>query len=294
VEIRAAEMRPKVLERTFRQMCYGPFLLTQGMKENTMRRLMNIFCNLEPCSGTVMNRATLRRVACLVAVGGVLGLTQAFAKDPAEPESRPINKLKPASAAATAETAAMPEFLEKLQLSQSQQTQAKEIIRKYDAALEAVWKQFGEKYLGTVRTEVSLLAAIEDNLTEAQRTKVRDQRRKVAHAEKHLEGTSSKPNQATAKPADPVEQEVAGADISLTPEQEAAADKVQQKYVGHLRSLNRDIQGLHTRLVSLEADKLVEFEKLLTPEQLAQLREARQMTAGVPKLTTNKASTTTE
>jgi hypothetical protein len=242
-----------------------------------------------------MIRAALRRVACLVAVGGVFGLTPAFAKDPAEPASRPIDKLKPASAAATLEKAAMPEFLEKLKLSQSQQTQAKEIIRKYDAALETVWSQFGEKYLATVRTEVSLLAAIEDNLTEAQRTKVRDERRKVAHAEKQLEGTNAKPNQATAKPTDPVEQAAAGADFSLTPEQEDAADKIQQKYVGRLRSLNRDIQGLHTRLVSLEADKLVELEKLLTPEQLAQLRGARQMLTGVPNVTTgNKVSTSPE
>lgn len=220
---------------------------------------------------------------------------QVFAKDPAEPDARPINKLKPASATATVEAAAMPEFLETLNLSQTQQTQAKEIIRKYNATLDVVWKQFGEKYMETVRTEVSLLAAIEDNLTEAQRTKVRDQRRRVAHAEKAMEGTTVTANQATAKPADPVEQAVEGAIISLTPEQEAAADTVQQKYLGHLRSLNRDIQGIHTRLVSLEADKLVELEKMLTQEQLAQLREARQKMTGTPKLTsTEKASAKTD
>jgi len=120
---------------------------------------------------------------------------------------------------------------------------------------------------------VALLAAIEDNLTEPQRTQVHAQRRKVAHAEKALEGTNSKPNQATAKPADAAEQATAG--ISLTSEQEAAADQIHQKYAGQLRSLNRDIQGLHTRLVSLEADKLVEIEKTLTKEQLVQLREGR-------------------
>ena len=37
-----------------------------------------------------------------------------------------------------------------------------------------------------------------------------------------------------------------------------------------------DVQGLHIRLVSLEADKLVEIENVLTPEQLAQLRKNRQ------------------
>ena len=51
-----------------------------------------------------------------------------------------------------------------------------------------------------------------------------------------------------------------------------------------LRSLNRDIQGLHTRLVSLEADKLVEIEKVLTKDQLAQLREHRQSAPAVPKV----------
>ena len=73
------------------------------MKDNTMRRLMNVFCNVEPRSGTLMFLATLRCVACLAAVGGVLALTQAFAKDIAEPEARPINKLAPASATALAQ-----------------------------------------------------------------------------------------------------------------------------------------------------------------------------------------------
>ena len=53
-------------------------------------------------------------------------------------------------------------------------------------------------------------------------------------------------------------------------------NKVQEKYLSRLRSLNRDILGLHTRLVSLEADKLVEIEKVLTKDQLKQLREFRQ------------------
>jgi hypothetical protein len=143
----------------------------------------------------------------------------------------------------------------------------------------------------TVRTEVSLLAAVEDNLTESQRTTVREQRRKVAHAEMAMEGTSTKANRATAKPADPVDQAVSGAGISLTAEQEAMADKIQEKYAGHLRSLNRDIQGIHNRLVSLEADKLVEIEKLLTKEQLAQLRAERQQTTAEQKVTaTDNAS----
>jgi len=232
------------------------------------------------------------KVALTALVGG-LALTQGFAKEPAEPEAKPINKLKAANATAPATEAAIPACLEKLKLTQTQQTQARQIVSKYDASLDGVWKQFGEKYMETVRTEVALLAAIEDNLTEPQRTQVRNERRKVAHAEKALEGTNSKPNKATAKPDDAAEQATAG--ISLTDEQEAAADQIHQKYVGHLRSLNRDIQGLHTRLVSLEADKLVELEKMLTKEQLAQLREGRQSVTGTPKITaTGKEETTTE
>lgn len=260
-----------------------------------MRRLLNVFSKVEPRSKIMTIRGNWRRSACLIAVGGALALTQAFAEDPAKPEARPINKLPAAGATTAAGAAAIPECLEKLKLSQPQQAQARDIISKYDAKLDAVWKQFGEKYMETVRTEVALLAAVEDNLTEPQRTKVRDMRRKSAHAEMALAGTSTKPNQATAKPADPVEQEVSGAGISLTAEQEAAADKVQQKYVAHLRSLNRDVQGLHTRLVSLEADKLVELEKVLSKDQLAQLREGRQTMTSGPKVTaSDKASTKTE
>ena len=64
--------------------------------------------------------------------------------------------------------------------------------------------------------------------------------------------------------------------MPLTPEQEAAADAIQEKYLSRLRSLNRGIQGLHNRLVSLEADKFVEIEKVLTKDQLKQLCEIRQ------------------
>jgi hypothetical protein len=254
-----------------------------------MRQLLTVFRNNNPLSGAFMNQVTLRRAACLMAVGTVIALTQTFAKDPAPTDAKSTSKIKPPSA--TAAEPAIPACLEKLKLTQPQQDQAREIVGKYDATLDTVWKQFGEKYMETVRTEVALLAAIEDNLTEAQRTQVRDQRRKVAHAEKALEGTSAKPNQAKASPVDAAEQVIAGVGISLTDEQEAAADATQQKYASRLRSLNRDIEGLHTRLVSLEADKLVELEKMLTKEQLAQLREARQTGSAEQKLTsTDKAS----
>ena len=49
-------------------------------------------------------------------------------------------------------------------------------------------------------------------------------------------------------------------------------------YFDRLRDGKRGIHRLHTRLLALEADKLVEIEKLLTREQLTQLRKDRQVT----------------
>jgi hypothetical protein len=176
-----------------------------------MRRITTVFCNVWSNPGTLMNQVTLKRAMCLLALAGVT-FTLASAKAPAD-DKDPGSKLKRTAAPAAAAEAALPACLEKLKLSQPQQTEVKEIVRKYDATLDAVWKQFGEKYMETVRTEVALLAAIEDNLTESQRTQVRNERRKVAHAEKALEGTTSKPNKATAKPADAAEQPLAGAHV---------------------------------------------------------------------------------
>src|SRR5262245_54102234 len=153
---------------------------------------------------------------------------------------------------------ALPHWTEKLNLSPQQQQQVRAIIRDYDANVAAVWQKFTECYQQTVKIEAVLLTAIEDNLTETQRNQARDLRRKTAQSE----GSS-----ATASATTP---------ITLTAEQEAAADKVNAKYLSRLRLLNRDITTLHNRLVSLEADKIVEIEKILTKPQLQKLSEIRQ------------------
>jgi len=247
---------------------------------------MEACCQIQNRSRALLTRVALRRIGGFMAAGGVLIGSQAMAQDDAKPARNEIAQAKTPHVA----EAAIPECLEKLKLTEPQQTKAKEIIHDYDAKLADVWKQFGDKYMATVRTECMLLAAVEDGLTEPQRTAVHAQRRQVAHAEKALEGTTATANKATKDPADPVEQVVDGVGITLTPEQEAAADKVQQNYASQLRSLNRDIEGLHNRLVSLEADKLVELEKVLTKAQLTLLREQRQMTVAAPKVTaTEKA-----
>jgi len=248
-----------------------------------MRQLMDVCSEVTGRFRTAMTGSFFRRAGVLVAAGAVCVSSQAFAQDKAKPERKQEAEIKTAHAANAGETT-IPECMEKLKLTEEQQTKAKEIIGSYDQKLDAVWKQFSVKYMATIRTECLLLAAIEDGLTEQQRTAVHTQRRQVAHAEKALEGTNAKTNQSTEKPVDAVEQAVTGAGITLTPEQETAAEKIQQNYASHLRSLNRDIEGLHNRLVSLEADKLVELEKVLTKAQMAQLRDSRQMTTGAPKV----------
>lgn len=209
-----------------------------------------------------------------LAVVGVLAIGSAVAQEPAatsvtattpnpstQPPSRPV---------------ALPACLEKLTLTPQQQAQIQKLVHEYDADVAVVWKQFGDRYLETIRTEALLLSAIEDNLTESQRQQVRDQRRRVAQREKAIAGTKVKAEQETAKPASAVEEELEIVGVPLTPDQEAAAEAIQEKYLDRLRSLNRGIQGLHNRLVSLEADKLVEVEKVLTKDQLQELCKIRQ------------------
>ena len=159
---------------------------------------------------------------------------------------------------ASAQEASLPPWAEKLNLSDQQQQQARAIIGDYDAKVAAVWQQFTECYQQTIKIEAVLLTAIEDNLTESQRNQARDLRHKTTKSE-------TSPAAATATRS-----------ITLTTEQEAAADKVNAKYLSRLRSLNRDITALHNRLVSLEADKIVEIEKVLTKPQLQKLSEIRQ------------------
>ena len=264
-----------------------------------MRHLMTGFRNVQSNGVVTLHRLTFRRVSSLLAVASVLAVAPAFAKDPAATEVKPASKGPAIHAKAHSESAAIPECLEKLNLSAQQQDQIKGIIHNYDASLGSVWTQFSSRYMQTIAMESSLLAAIEDNLTDAQRQQVRDQRRKTAQHEKLIAATSTKvnqakvaPNEENTKPASAVKEELAVVGVSLTDEQEAAADKVQEKYRSQLRSMNRDIQGLHTRLVSLEADKLVEIEKVLTKDQLAQLRMNRQNAPAAPKVAISRTEPT--
>ncbi len=261
-----------------------------------MRKLMTGFRDVQAYGVVVLRRHSFRGLTNLLAFGSVLSIATALAEQPAGAVAKPAAK----ATQAHTESAAIPEWAEKLNLTaQQQQSQIKEIVRNYDASLSLVWNQFSERYMQTICMESSLMAAIEDNLSEPQRVQVRVQRRKTAQHEKVMAATSTKVNQAkitpnedSAKPGEAAEEGIAAAGVTLTDEQEAAADKVQDKYRSQLRSMNRDIQGLHTRLVSLEADKLAEIEKVLTKDQLVDLRKHRLNAPVAPKLALNKAEPT--
>jgi len=228
-----------------------------------------------------MSVFTFSRGAAAVALAAGLAVASGHAGDRHAADPGSHSHPQAASSPAT-----IPACLDGLTLSQTQQEQIKGIVGEYDTDIAKVWTQFGDIYMETIRTEAALLAAIEDNLTEPQLKQVRDQRRRTARHQRALAGTEDRPNQATAKPASAVEDEIAIVGVSLSAEQELAADKLQEKCLNRLRSLNRDIQGLHTRLVSLEADKLVEIENVLTKEQLVQLRTTRQNAPIASRFTT--------
>jgi hypothetical protein len=237
-----------------------------------------------------LNQVRVRWIAGLAVLAGGIVCMQTVFREPADAAD------KANATTGTAGDAVIPATIERLKLTSKQHAQAQEVVEKYGAKMESVWKQYHEKYREMVQLEVNLLAAIEDHLTDAQRTQIRDQRRKMAHSDKAAaEGTKSASDPATARPGEAADEEIAAAGVSLTSEQEAAADRAHHRYVGRLRTLNRDMQTLHTRLVALEADKLVELEKLLTKEQLAQLRDARENGTDSPRLgAAEKTSAKTE
>jgi hypothetical protein len=259
------------------------------MEQITMCSLFSSYRS-QQSAGLTHQQNSFRRASSLLAVAGVLGFGSVFAEETAKSATKPVAKAIHGRAEASA--VAIPACLEKLKLTSEQHDKIEEIVRKYDASIDSVWKQFSSRYMQTIAMESTLLAAIEDNLTEAQRQTVRDHRHKTAHEEKAAQGTTDKPNQATAKPTSAVEDEVSGADVTLTAEQEAAADQVHEKYRSSLRSMNRDIQGLHIRLVSLEADKLVAMEKTLTKDQLTELRLHRKSAPVTAKVLVGRTDST--
>jgi hypothetical protein len=261
-----------------------------------VRQIITVHGYVPETQESLMKRFSLTRVASLLAIVGVLTLTSASAKEPAK-DTTPNKKGTTVRATEPSGHAAVhsriPNNLETLKLSQEQRDQILAIVGKCDGDHATVWNQFSERYMETITVECTLLAAIEDGLTETQRKQVRGHRHQTAHRGKSPEAANGQANnqttnrandQAIATPGSVVKEEITLLGVTLTPEQEAAADTLQGKYLDRLRSLNREIEGLHTRLVALEADKLVEIAKVLTKEQLTQLHEIRQSAPAAVKV----------
>ena len=103
-----------------------------------MRRLMDVCSDVTGRFRTAMTELSFRRAGILAAAGAVCVSSQAFAQDKATPERKQNADIKAVHAAIAAETT-IPECMEKLKLSEEQQTKAKEIIGSYDQKLDAVW-----------------------------------------------------------------------------------------------------------------------------------------------------------
>lgn len=184
----------------------------------------------------------------------------------------------------------LPKCLSKLKLTDDQKSKAKDVVQKYDDKIDKVMKQFSDKYLETVETEAALLTSVEDILSEQQRENVRNERRKAAHSDKDTDkGDADKSKAASSNEtksgksavvAEEIDEITFNNGVTLTVDQEVIADRITTKHMAHLRALHRRVHAIHNRLIALETDKIVELEKLLTKEQLSELRQDRQAAAG--------------
>jgi len=237
------------------------------------------------------------QIAAGFLMGGAVALSSLLAKDPDASATQDAREklVNPTKSEKLPETAAPPDGLEKLKLSDDQRGQIQRVVETYNAEINDVWKEFTRQYLSTISLESNLLAAIEDTLNDTQRESVRKQRARTAHAGVLHDGRDDRKRARDEgergrgdNPGRVTEEGLVIVGVTLSPEQEHAADRIQASYFVPLRDAKREIHRLHARLLSLETDRLVEIEKLLTPEQLAQLRKDREV---APRDSTDSNST---
>jgi hypothetical protein len=255
-----------------------------------MHRSTTIAQNCKSDGVAVRRSLNFRLTSSVLAIAGLLCVIPASAKEGTDSVKKSTTKLTVTSESTQA---AIPECLQKLKLSPEQEGKIQQINQEYDGSISLVWKQFGERYMQTIAVESALLAAVEDKLTEPQRQQVRDQRRKTAQHEQVNGAKSEKSGPGidakTDKHLAGAEAEIAAAGVELTNEQHDAAEDIHHNYHSQLRSMHRDIHSLHNRLLSLEADKLVQIEKVLSKEQLAELRTSRQSPHAAPRTAISKS-----
>ena len=137
----------------------------------------------------------IRHCGRVLAIGSLMTLSTVVAQD-LDSQVKPGNPGFSSATPAASEKAELPSCLRDLDLSPTQQTQIQKVLRDADAEITSVWQQFGDRYMVAIRTEAQLLCAIEDNLTDAQRMRVHQQRHRVAQREKSVAGTRVRPNKA--------------------------------------------------------------------------------------------------
>jgi len=176
----------------------------------------------------------------------------------------------------------MPRFLSNLTLTQEQKDKIKNICKDCSDQRETAWREFGEKYRETIGIEAAMLAAIEEHLTDAQRKHIREQRERMARRHEHREAHHAAKDNARDEKKDrdnkvgsgnTVVEEITVVGITLSPDQETAAEDVRGNYFEHLHRLNGDLQTLHSQLVAMETERLLKIEDILTKEQKETLRK---------------------
>jgi len=195
----------------------------------------------------------------------------------------------------------LPDFLTSLNLTSDQKDKIKAICNECDKDRENAWHRFDASYREAVGIEASMLASIEENLTEAQRKQIREQRERIArrHAmrderredrrERHDIGKNDAAKDTNKNDTvkdnnrndsnnknDIVVEEITVVGVNLSPDQESTAENVRGSYSHRLHKLNRRISDIHAQLISMEVERLLKIEEILTKEQRQQLRKEHQ------------------
>ncbi len=121
-----------------------------------------------------------------------------------------------------------------------------------------------------------MLAAIEDGLSDSQRQRLRQQRQRTSRQDEKEDSGSDTRSSRDNSQQDGVEEEIFIFGITLSPEQQQSSQTTRAAYIDRLRETDQAIEALHARMISLEIDKLLEIEKVLSKEQREQLRKDHQ------------------
>ena len=173
----------------------------------------------------------------------------------------------------------LPDFLSNLNLTAEQKQKIKDICQQCDGDRETAWEQFEQSCREAIGIEASMLAAIEDHLTDEQRKHVRQHRQRITRSHNGAAKEANHDAKANAKASkndNVIVEEITVIGVTLSPEQEDAAEGVRGSYFDRLRKLNAEMQELHGRLVAMETERLLKIEEVLTKEQRQQLRKNHQ------------------